>query len=393
MKSKNVLIETSKLKVGLFISALDRPWDDTPVFNHGFWLENELQIQQLQEQCHSVFVDVGRSQAKFVLKKATVPSYQLMDNEQSYDAAVKRDRQQAKNIAGFREYRPLKSRKQEFSNALFVYEQITASLDSALNDVTAGTSTNLKELKNLTSQLVTTIRNNTDTISLLTRMGEPLLSMHNPAIRIAVWSVLFGILAGKNKEVLEGLALAGLLCKIGYAKTQTSAISKDENIPSELNPHINKSLVNLKEQKEIDLLVTHSLTNHLERLDGSGYPRKLKGNRIPFSAQIMGISEYYERLVSPEFATPPLSPAKALSCLQSLRGLKFSENIVDQFTHMLGLYPTGSLVLLNTNEIALVVEQIPKKKLAPTILILTTPSGEAVSTQVQLDWPRLTSTL
>ena len=50
MESKQILIETGKLKTGLYISALDRPWSATPFKDHGFWLENEMQIEQLQEE-------------------------------------------------------------------------------------------------------------------------------------------------------------------------------------------------------------------------------------------------------------------------------------------------------------------------------------------------------
>ncbi|MBV1882616.1 MAG: DUF3391 domain-containing protein [Pseudomonadales bacterium] len=407
MKSKNVLIETDKLKIGLFISALDRPWSDSALFNHGFWIEDETQIQHLQELCHSVFVDVGRSQAKFMLKKSVIPNLELVDDEQFHLSKTdqyqknqqnQQNQQKLKPSSTRQKYQPTMSREREMTNALAVYNQLTLSLDQALADTTGGVTTNLTELKTLSSQLVTSIYNNSDAINFISRMGAPFISVHNSAIRVAIWSVLFGINLGKNRTILEGLALAGLLCKVGYAKSTPEAEISDDFINNNdvnrpfsqdsqkgLNRNINKSLAILKSQEAMDSLVTLSLTNHLERLDGSGYPGKLKGKRVSVSAQIIGISEYYERLVSPELTQKALSPAKAIRSMQSLRDTKFAAKVVDQFIHILGLYPTGSLVLLNTNEIAIVQEQKPKQKLSPTIIIISNTLGEPTLDQLRLD--------
>ncbi|MFU8763902.1 MAG: DUF3391 domain-containing protein, partial [Haliea sp.] len=71
---ETIKIATAELEVGMFVSALDRPWLDTPFMIQGFRIETRGQIDRLQEYCQHVFVDTRQSRqpAEKVKRKASV---------------------------------------------------------------------------------------------------------------------------------------------------------------------------------------------------------------------------------------------------------------------------------------------------------------------------------
>lgn len=84
---------------------------------------------------------------------------------------------------------------------------------------------------------------------------------------------------------------------------------------------------------------------HHERLDGSGYPRQLKGNEIPEASAILGICETYDALINDRPHREAVSSSKALSIIKRLSGKKFDSRIVNSFVHVVQAIDSGSRTL------------------------------------------------
>jgi hypothetical protein len=116
--------------------------------------------------------------------------------------------------------------------------------------------------------------------------------------------------------------------------------------------------------------VVHIVRNHCERFDGSGYPLGLIGDKIPFLAKVAAIVTVYDAVTNPRNSKYPLAPSKAMAKLYDMRNIEFQEELVVQFIQALGIYPTGTLIELNTGEVAVVVEQTFARRLKPKVAVV-----------------------
>jgi hypothetical protein len=112
------------------------------------------------------------------------------------------------------------------------------------------------------------------------------------------------------------------------------------------------------------------VAHHHERHDGSGYPRGLAGDAIPVYGRIAGIVDTYDAMITSRPYASTQSSYGALRQLRSLAGSQFQPELVDQFTQAIGMFPTGTLVLLNTGEVAVVTAQSRVRRLRPEVMII-----------------------
>jgi len=109
---------------------------------------------------------------------------------------------------------------------------------------------------------------------------------------------------------------------------------------------------------------------HHERFDGSGYPKGLKGTEIPVYGRIAGVIDCYDAIISSKPYRGPKCAYDAVRELNQLAGKEFQAEVVEQLVQALGMFPTGSLVELNTGEVAIVIEQNRERRLRPNLLML-----------------------
>jgi hypothetical protein len=163
---------------------------------------------------------------------------------------------------------------------------------------------------------------------------------------------------------------------IGKTRLPEDIVSKDEReLSSEkraiYRKHVAMTLQLIKQIEGVNPKIFPVIGAHRERYDGSGYPRNLKGDEIPMLAIVAGIATYYDELTNPRNISLALSPSSAVNQLYDNRNVLFQEDVVVEFIQSLGIYPAGSIVELNTGELAVVVEQFAERRLRPRIVIAT----------------------
>lgn len=143
---------------------------------------------------------------------------------------------------------------------------------------------------------------NTETLKLLylLKQNHPHTYLHS--INVANYSISLGERLGLDEESLEKLKLVGLLHDIGKLNIPVNVLRKPGKLTEEefevIKNHPVYSVELLKRAGFIDEEVLRSIKAHHERIDGTGYPRSLKGNKIPFFAKIVSIADSYEAMTS-----------------------------------------------------------------------------------------------
>jgi len=147
--------------------------------------------------------------------------------------------------------------------------------------------------------------------------------------------------------------------------------------------HINLGLDLLSQYPDVDDDVLRIVRCHHERHDGRGFPKQLKGDQIPALARYAILAFSFERLLRMNVQKARISPARAIARLYKQRVLKFPEQLIVEFIHVMGMYPVGTIVELCSGELALVLEQHESQRLFPKVALLTDAKRE------QLKSPRV----
>ncbi|MFZ5605358.1 MAG: HD-GYP domain-containing protein [Pseudomonadota bacterium] len=369
-------VTADDLQIGMFVSGIDRPWRETPFPIQGFHIEDRTQLEKLQHLCKWVYVDVRRSRSLGKLRPAA--------QEFSFvsDYFEERQRKNGRELINLRirtiqndhPYKSQTSLDQELRQARRVHRRITDRIRKVLGNAADDGRLSLDQLRDVSFELVNSVIRNPDAFAYLSRIESHSEDVLNYSIRLASWAVLCGRHLDLTRDAMSDLALAALVCKIGYT-TIPREILRIKGTPT---PHVQEmlkwSLVRgvklLKASDDFNSRIVKLVSHHLERFDGSGFPRGVSGRHIPFLSQIIGLADYYENLVSHDFLDVPLSSAEAVRELFQLRNTLFDGYLVEEFIQAIGLYPTGSVVTLNDDRLAVVVAQNPSARLKPRVLIL-----------------------
>ncbi len=368
---KQVKVDVNDLIIGMYVSALDRPWSQTPFPLQGFFIRQVDDIDQLRLYCKYVIIDVQRGKQPVAVKHATI-------EKKGGPAADLRQRQQISAA-------PLKLRHNFYSEpvplrkenvaAEKLHVDIKSNVGEFMSGVQKGAPIEMKKTSQLASQVVESVVRNPDAFSWLSRIRDKDEFTYGHIVRSAVWAGVFGRHIGLDKKDMNMLVSGVLLKDVGKVKLpeEILRLEEAERTPeqeSEYRKFVEYGADILKNTPGVPPEVMHIVRNHCERFDGSGYPQGLIGDKIPFLAKVAGIVTVYDAVTNPRHSKYPLAPSKAMAKLYDMRNIEFQEELVVQFIQALGIYPTGTLIELNTGEVAVVVEQTFARRLKPKVAVV-----------------------
>ncbi|MDX1693166.1 MAG: DUF3391 domain-containing protein [Ketobacteraceae bacterium] len=368
-------ITTDKLHIGMFVSRVDRPWSSTPFPIQGFHIDSRAQLEQVQSLCGWVEIDIQKSRRLNRLQADQEISF-ISDY---YTTAPERKNGRElinlriRHIQNDHPYRSTTRLNNEIRYAKRLHRRIEDRIRQVLRGLAGQGKLRMDQLRSASNDLVDSVIRHPDAFTYLSRMESHHHNVLNYSIRVATWAVLFGRHLDISREVLSDLALSALLCKIGYITLPRDMfIRKGTPTPQELEMlkvSLLKGVELLKNSPAFTSRIVKIVSYHLERYDGSGYPRGVSGRNIPFLAQVVGIADYYEQITSHDFSDEPLASTDAVRELFQQRNQMFDSYIVEEFIQAIGLFPTGSVVRLTGNRKAIVIEQNRDARLKPKVLV------------------------
>ncbi len=183
--------------------------------------------------------------------------------------------------------------------------------------------------------------------------------------------VNFGRYLGFNKHILKQLAIGGLLHDVGKTQIDNDILNKPGRLTEEEFEQIKQHQV--LSEPIIDCVTGISQMSrqvsllHHEKLDGSGYPRGLAGDKISLVGRMSAIVDIYDALTATRCYKKSLSPTAAFKILKSMTPHQLDSNLLDKFICNVGVYPVGSLVELSDGRAGIVWESNESSLLQPII--------------------------
>ena len=261
--------------------------------------------------------------------------------------------------------------KDELKAARKTKAAVTAALKGTMESAALGGAMDRQKLDVAGKLITQSVFRNVDAMVGLTRIKEhdPYTATHCVNVCVLVLAVAHA--DGIDKSTAEMLATATLLHDIGKTKVPLEILNK----PGRFEPHeleeMRKHTIYgeevLREMPGVTEEMMYIATHHHEMFNGSGYPHKLSGGEIHRFGQMTAVADVYDALTSSRVYKPALPPSFALTRIYHNRDTEFRKDIVDLFVKSLGLYPVGSLVILNTGEVGFVCEPNPENSRQPKV--------------------------
>ena len=401
MAKSVIKIPATAVELGMYIAKLDREWLGAPFLFQGFYVRTNTEIKRLKTTCDFVYIDTERREEPEVLYSSsksvdtgTKHGNSLAGAEQATAGAGGQQGTTASSgtflneISGskslFREVSwlltkmmPKASMEKEVNRAGEIYQSAQLTVSNVMDELRAGGELNIAAVKQTVVPMIKSVLRNPGAMACVVTMKRKDDYIYNHALAMSVWALVFGRHLGLDHVDLKAMGMAGLLLDVGKTKSATELLQKkgslEKDETAELRRHVEYGLQILKDTKNVDPKVEIMIRTHHERHDGSGYPEGLIGNKIPVFGRIIGIIDTYDAMTSERIYQPAMSTYDVMRYLLNHVDILFQTEIVERFIQAVGMFPTGTIVELNTGEVGIVVQQNPVRRLRPKIMLILDP--------------------
>jgi HD-GYP domain-containing protein (c-di-GMP phosphodiesterase class II) len=347
--SRYLKVPVAELEIGMYVFELDRPWLETPLLFQGFRIRSQEEIDALRSHCRAVVVDT-----------------RVEDEPPAHDESAP-PRQRPPPEA-------MRELKDELKQASGIHVAAYASIEEVMGALRNSDKLNVTQLEQAVAPMVDSVMRNPAAMSCLMRIRRKGGYLYSHSLASSVWATVLGREIGLDRDGLRVVALGAMLLDVGKTRIPEALLNKPGKLDAieiaEMRRHVEYGVDLLKEAGEVDSRVLDMVAHHHERFNGSGYPDGLKGADIPVYGRIAGIVDTYDAMITSRPYASTQSSYGALRQLRALAGIEFQAEIVNQFTQAIGMFPTGTLVLLNTGEVAVVTAQSRTRRLRPEVMII-----------------------
>lgn len=279
--------------------------------------------------------------------------------------------------------------EEEIINVYPVFEKTQIATRELFEALASDQKIDLTNVNESLNSLVESIERNPDALIWLSKLKKTDDYAYNHALNVSITLMALASFMSLPKTQIKDLGLAGLLQDIGKGKIPPELLHKTGKITDEeyasLKKHVDYALELLEITDKISSTVILTVSQHHERLDGSGYPFRLSGKKISLTGQMAGLIDSYCALTTNKVYAKGVYNQVALEEIHRLRDIKFSGVLIDQLVQFLGMYPVSTLVELNSGEVGVVIQQNNVRRLQPRVMVLLNPDKTKNESPVTLD--------
>jgi putative nucleotidyltransferase with HDIG domain len=194
---------------------------------------------------------------------------------------------------------------------------------------------------------------------------------------------------GIDGALLREFGLAALMHDIGKVRTPLEILNKPDKLTADefqiMKRHTIEGAEMLRSTPDIAALAPVVAFEHHLRLDGSGYPDGVKRPTLNVGTMLCGIADVYDAMRSQRAYQQAFPTDRILEVLKRNDGTQFDQHLVRRFVRLIGIYPVGNLVRLNTNEIAVVRKIHAPDPYRPQVRVLFSRAGARIDLPYDLN--------
>lgn len=363
-------IPVSLLRPGMFVHDLKSGWLAHSFWRRRFLIEDEDAIERLRkdESIREVVIDIAKGLDVAPAALAPTPD----ETRLRFAALDRRYREVMEKRA--EQQRNLVSLDEERSRMRFLRRESIVVVRDLMGDVRVGRQVDVQRVEPVIEKMMGSVMRYKDALIPLLRLKDHNQYSFQHSVSVAALSLAFGATLGFDEQTLRQVALGALLHDIGKARTPEHILNKPGRLSDDemirMREHVVDSCRILAETPGITQVALESASLHHERFDGSGYPYGLAGDDIPIHAQVVSIADAYDAMTSGRCYQHCIEPTDALRRMFGAANQHFREEMLQAFTRTVGIYPVGSLVRLDNEHLAVVLEVDRDNLLKPLLQVI-----------------------
>ncbi len=246
--------------------------------------------------------------------------------------------------------------------------QSVAVTKEVINSVRMGQAPSIKKIKRVVQSIVDQILNEETSLVGLTTIRDYDEYTFTHSVNVCIFSVALGRRLGLSKLQLYDLGLAALFHDIGKSRVPLSVLNKIESLNDDdwrwlaAHPWLGVlTLFHMRGQQELPYRAMVVAHEHHMKTDLTGYPKAIRPREQSIFSRIVAVADGFDAATTRRvYATVPMSPAAVLAGMRDNVRRGFDPVIVKGFINLLGVFPVGTLVVLDTFELALVHASNPR---------------------------------
>jgi putative nucleotidyltransferase with HDIG domain len=232
----------------------------------------------------------------------------------------------------------------------------------------------IRDLNNVFDKIMTEMRSSKHLLNLLSHMQFSIDQLFEHSVNTSLYALSIGKHLGLKENELQILGTGALFHDIGKLKSSQDVKVKNINT-EEWKSHPEVGFEMLRKESEFHLLVAHCAYQHHENVDGTGFPRGIKGNDIHLFAKIISVAEAFDHLI----VNKSFLPHEAMEIIMGRSYSRYDIKVVDAFKNAIAIYPIGVTVVLNTGETGVVIGYNKKYPQRPKVRIFKDNEGNKLN--------------
>ncbi|MGZ5199229.1 MAG: HD-GYP domain-containing protein [Telluria sp.] len=356
-------VDSSQLRVGMYIHDLDCSWIEHPFVRNRFLLTTDDEIRKIRTaKIRGVVIDCSKgldvTDAPTLAEARDQTETELQDllasgNPRSVQAPVR------------------SSMAEELQRAASIRRQAAGLVREVMQDARLGKAIELERVTPVVENITASILRNPGALLGLLRIKgkDDYTFLHS----VSVCTLLVAFCRSRNMsdEMTYQAGLGGLLHDTGKALVPDHILNKPGRLTDEefeiIKRHPQDGYDLLLKTPGIGPIPLDITLHHHERRDGSGYPDKLGASDISELAQMAAIVDVYDAITADRVYHKGMPAAEALRKIYEWSKFHFNPVLAQEFVRCVGIYPVGTLVMLESGRLAVVVEPHESSLLTPKV--------------------------
>ncbi len=358
----NKRIPVSALKVGMYITDLNNDWIPHNTQRKRGVVKKEETIDKIRQLgVDFVYIDVSRG----LDSQDSEPAHEV---DRRNEAAL----EQAGGLTpgSFRRV----SAEEEMVAAQKVHNQAQSLVGDLMNNVKIGRAIDMAPVHQLAHELQNSVFRNPNALSCLGRIRAKDNYLLEHSVNLSVLMSLFGGYRRLSSDALHQTIVGALLHDIGKILIPDEILHKPGRLTAEefevMKAHAQHSRTILQSTEGIGDLTIITAAQHHERMDGSGYPEGLEGDEISMYGRMVAITDVYDAITADRIYHKGITPTQGLKKLLEWSDGHLDPKLVREFIRCVGLYPIGSLVLLESGRLGVVIETNDEDQRLPVVRVM-----------------------